>query len=275
MGITENLKPTCEVDRHDNDHVEIKLGFHHPLEYEVDIYFFAPPTLGFSHQNSKQQFLSSLRSYVRLQTSMGLGETAERVTPERVSLEAQRLHDVLENETSLASVIVASTKCVAVAYEAYLKTRAKTHSRFVGKGAKDAGTHERLIEDLFTELRQTERLISRLRSIIEKALGPRDFPLPAGATSALDRLNEYLSYLMVDYLSSFHKHMNYFSNDFTEIRVEFGRITLSEVNVRIKIGLHIDPSASGRARSEAVCPDWFSIRAGLVSKRLEGDQRHW
>ena len=93
-------KPTFEVDRHDFDHVEIKLGFNEPTEYDVDIFLFAPPTLGLSHKNPKIEFLESMKSYVRLQTNLGLGSSAEGVSADQVLEEAQALEKVLQGPPS-------------------------------------------------------------------------------------------------------------------------------------------------------------------------------
>ncbi len=263
------LRPTCEVDRHDNDHVEVKLGFHDPLDYEVDIYFFTPPTLGLSVQNPKAEFLNSMRSYVRLQTSPGLSDSTELVSAERVYLEAQRLSDAIQKETLDAAPVIYAVKACGVAYESYLKSRTKLHANCGHK--KDLVLSVEETELLDEELAQTEKLNVNLRHTLSQALSSkRQMTLPDGSRQVLVRLGDYVSFLMVDYLSSLQERLHIVKTEDDQQKNVLERLSKnlemlgrSEWALRKKIGLHVEAASSPEARAD------YLYKIGLLKKYFQ------
>lgn len=252
-------KPTCEVDRHDNDHFEVKLGFHDPRDYDVDIYFFAPPILGLTQNNPKVEFLNSMRSYVRLQIAPEGAEKKDHVSFERVFLESQRLNDILQKEQINGGNIVTAVKNTGVLYETYLKGRAKNHV------IKDLSASEisTLSQHLKCEIEQTEKLNTALRSILSSNLSSkRPLPLPDGARPALTRLGDYVSYLMVDYLASLYKRVQDYP-ELNHLLPQMEAMAQTELLLRKKIGLHVDPGADTHTREE------YLYKTGLLKKYFQ------
>ena len=64
----------ARISIHDLHQMELKLNYplldnHRRNSYEVDLYFFAPRSLGVHPQTySKQQFYTDLQSYIRIRT---------------------------------------------------------------------------------------------------------------------------------------------------------------------------------------------------------------
>lgn len=233
----------------------MKLGFHDPVDYNVDIYFFAPPSLGLTQNNPKTEFINNIKSYVRLQITPH-EEQKEIISAERALLEAQRLNDVLVDDLSSQSLIIHVVKNAAVIYEGYLKSRAKNH-----KNCRSSNN----VDVLFDELTKTEKLNSVLRNILKLNLSSkRDTPLPVGCKSALARLGDYVSYLMVDYLAHFQQRIQKINTvHLVGLQKKLEQLAHVELELRKKIKLHVDPDAPREAKEE------YLYRTGLLKKYFQ------
>lgn len=185
---------------------------------------------------------------------MGLEINPDQVVSEQVSLESQRLRDVINSTTVTTGQIVSLIKSTAIVYESYLKSRSKRH---FGAQTKQPGTY-------LQELNQTQKLMNQIREVLTNALSESK-ELPLGSRAALTRLNEYLSYLMVDYLTGFQKDLSQYKADssYVQTKAALQGIVRAELELRRTFGLHFEPNTSSEQRAE------YLYKIGLLKKYFQ------
>ncbi|MBS1985515.1 MAG: hypothetical protein JST16_15220 [Bdellovibrionales bacterium] len=184
------------ASRHDRDRVEIQLGFdglvHSPqrkFEYDVDIVLFVPKTLGLLEVDDDVHLKQEFQSYVRLHT---------HVSNPNSETSALRVRERLEHLQERISPN--RIRVLAIEFEALLKAQAKRIRKELARVADQPN----LKAHILTEIDSTEFLIDEFRALLKdqglEGHAPEEHP--PGMEHDLLLLNEYISHLHVQYLSS-------------------------------------------------------------------------
>ena len=187
------------ANRHDSDRVELQLGFDGEVQsekiydFEVNIQFIFPKSLGLSENFDQEALKSQLQSHIRLHTHAGNPQNPTKLTRVRERLELLSHH--LSEE---------SLKFFALEIEAFLKLEIKTIKKSL-RNSKDF-SHKHMLEQLLS----IEELIADFRKLLEQrhlvGKSAKDFSFDSFDHDLL-LLNEYISHLYVVFLS----HLKYYN----------------------------------------------------------------
>ncbi len=181
------------ANRHDSDRVELQVGFDGEVQseknydFEVNIQFIFPKSLGLSENFDQDALKSQLQSHIRLHTHAGNPQNPTKITRVRERL------DLLTHHLSEESL-----KFFALEIEAFLKFEIKTIKKSLR--IKKDFSHKQMIAQLAT----TEEVINDYRKILNQrhliGKSAKDFSFDSFDHDLL-LLDEYISHLYVVLLS--------------------------------------------------------------------------
>lgn len=245
------------ANRHDSDRVELQLGFDGEMqsekscEYEVNMQFMFPKSLGLSENFDKEAFRSQLQSHLRLHTHAGNPQNPTKLTRVKERLELLTHH--LSEE---------SLKFFALEIEAFLKFEIKTLKKHIK--TKKALPNE----DVHDQLLQTHDLLDHYRKLLEQrhlmGKSAKDFPFDSFDHDLL-LLDEYVSHLYVSLLS----HLKFFSHSCVKsekIEATIPRLSKKEAEHRKKLGYFLQSDNNQNTEAEE---EHYLRRASLLKKYFQ------
>lgn len=186
------------ASRHDSDRVELQVGFDGEVQseknydFEVNIQFIFPKSLGLSENFDKEALKAQLQSHLRLHTHAGSPQNPTKLTRVRERFELLTHH--LSEE---------SLKFFALEIEAFLKYEIKTVKKSLRQ--KKDFEHKLMLDQLLS----TQEIIDDYRKLLEQrhltGKSAKDFSFDSFDHDLL-LLDEYISHLFVVLLS----HLKYY-----------------------------------------------------------------
>ncbi|MEZ4813960.1 MAG: hypothetical protein R3A80_01970 [Bdellovibrionota bacterium] len=244
------------ASRHDSDRVELQIGFDGEVQnektydFEVNIQFIFPRSLGLAENFDKDALKSQLQSHLRLHTHAGSPQSPTKLTRVRERLELLSHH--LSEE---------SLKFFALEIEAFLKFEIKAIKKSI-RSKKDLP-----IKQALEQLSSTQEIIADYRKLLSQrhlmGKSAKDFSFESFDHDLL-LLDEYLSHLYVVLLS----HLKYYcetGHSDSPFMDKVPQMAKEEAEHRQRLGYFLQDEKSKNISEE----EHYLRRAGLLKKYFQ------